>query len=148
MTRTKPTPAALAADWIASQRDNSEDGTGDLAQFLFLDFPKNEPDVTWEVILLVVKHYPEADFYAADKTEAQTVCGVLAAGPCEDLLSFHGERFIGRFEDEARCDRRIAWTLGGMYQCFMSDEVWQRVQHVADHAYWERSAIKKKGHYT
>ena len=85
-----------------------------------------------------MRAYPEANFYAEEKTEAQTVCGVLAAGPVEDLLSFHGHRFIERFEEEARRDRRMAWLLGGACQFQMGEEIWQRVRLAADDSYWMR----------
>ena len=139
MAWKNPTPAELAADWIASRKDGAdEDASGDLAQFLLVGFPEEEPELTWQTILLVMRAYPEADFYADEKTEAQTVCGVLAAGPVEDLLSFHGHRFIEKFEEEARRDRRMAWLLGGAWQSQMSGEIWQRVRLAADDTYWGR----------
>jgi hypothetical protein len=139
MAWKNPTPAELAADWIASQKEGAdEDTTGHLAQFLFWGFPEEEPELTWEAITLVMQAYPEADFFAEDETEAQKVCGVLAAGPVEDLLSFHGHRFIQRFEEEARRDRRMAWLLGGAWQFQMTDEIWDRVRLAADASYWTR----------
>ena len=139
MAWKNPTPAELAADWIASRKDGAdEDTSGGLAQFLLVGFPEEEPQITWEAIISVMRAYPEANFYAEEKTEAQTVCGVLAAGPVEDLLSFHGHRFIERFEEEARRDRRMAWLLGGACQFQMGEEIWQRVRLAADDSYWMR----------
>jgi hypothetical protein len=118
MVWKNPIPTELAQDWIASRRIDpaglGDDTCGHLAQFLLCDFPEKEPELTWETIKLVLREYPEAEFYAETKTEAQQVCGVLAAGPIEDLLSYHGEEFIDRFEDEARRDRRMAWALRPM----------------------------------
>ena len=119
--------------------DDLDEKTGCLAQFLSSDFPESEPDLTWDTTLLVVRSYNEADFFAKHKTEAQKVCGQLAAGPIEDLLSFHGERFIEKLEDEARQDRRMAWMLGGVWQDQMPDEIWNRVQGAADRSYWKRT---------
>ncbi|MGN6596549.1 DUF6869 domain-containing protein [Sphingopyxis terrae] len=133
-----PSPAELAAGWIASRKGEADDASGHLAQFLLLDFPREEPDLTWDTIILVIRRYSEADFYADTPTEAQKVCGVLAAGPVEDLLSFHGPHFIEKFEVEARRDRRMAWALGGTWRFEMTDEIWNRVQLVADHNYWKR----------
>lgn len=139
MAWKNPDPTELAADWIASRKpDADKDTSGHLAQFLLVDFPQEEPDLTWETIRVVMRAYPESDYYAEEKTEAQKVCGELAAGPIEDLLSYHGHRFIERFEEEARCDRRMAWLLGGAWQFQMSDEIWHRVQLAADNSYWER----------
>ena len=141
MTWKNPTPAELAADWIASQKDGAdEDWSGHLAQFLLIDFPQVEPELTWESIRLVMQAYQEADFYAEEETEAQTVCGVLAAGPLENLLSFHGGSFIERVEEEARCDRRMAWLLGGVYQFEMTEDIWHRVRLAADDSYWTRKS--------
>jgi hypothetical protein len=142
MAWTNPSSAELAADWIASRRDDADDTSGHLAQFLLVDFPQDEPDLTWDTIRLVLKGYLEADFYADTLTEAQTVCGVLAAGPVEDLLSFHGHRFIDKFEDEARRDRRMAWVLGGALRFQMTDEIWNRVRLAADYTYWKRAVSK------
>ena len=138
MAWTNPSPIELAADWIASQKGDADGASGHLAQFLLVDFPREEPDLTWDTIKLVMRSYSEADFYADTPTEAQKVCGVLAAGPVEDLLSFHGPRFIEKFEDEARRDRRMAWALGGAWCFEMTGEIWNRVQLAADHTYWER----------
>ena len=139
MDLTNFTPAELAADWIASHKAGAdEDATGHLAQFLLVLLPQEAPDLTWDTIRMVVGTYPEEDFFAEGETEAQSVCGLLAAGPVEDLLSFHGHRFIDRFEDEARRDRRMAWLLGGVWQFQMTDDIWERVQLAADLSYWER----------
>lgn len=140
MAWKNPTAEELAADWIASRKaDAHHDTSGHLAQFLLVEFPQEEPDLTWETIILVVGGYPESEYYAEESTEAQKVCGELAAGPVEDLLSYHGDRFIDRFEEETRRDRRMAWLLGGTWQFTMTDEVWQRVQLAADYSYWKRS---------
>ncbi|WP_288409671.1 DUF6869 domain-containing protein [uncultured Sphingomonas sp.] len=143
MTGTIPTPAALAADWIAcgGGRMGSDRSSG-LAQLLLTDFPHTEPQLVWDTILLIVKAYPAADLYCDIGTEAQTVCGALAAGPVEDLLSLHGQAFIDRFEREARADRRVAWVLGGVWRLDMCDEIWNRVRNAADDSYWNRTAAR------
>lgn len=138
MTWTNPTPNELAADWIACRGSVASDASNGLANFLLVDFPQEEPELTWDTIILVVKSYNDADFYDEAATEAQEVCGLLAAGPVEDLLSYHGRDFIDRFENEARLDRRMAWVLGGAWQFKMSDEIWKRVRLAADDTYWKR----------
>jgi len=138
MAWANPTPNELAADWIASRRRDADEAAGSWAQFLLVDFPREEPELTWEAIKIIVRGYPEDDFYAETETEAQVVCGVLSAGPVEDLLSFHGPDYINRFEQEAARDRRMAWILGGAWQAQMRDDVWNRVQLAADKTYWRR----------
>lgn len=142
MTWTNPTPARMAADFIASQRAGpDDDACGHLAQFMFGPFSKEvEPELIWDSIVLVLETYSEADLYAETMSEAQEVCGVLAAGPLEDLLSIYGEQFIEKCEDFARRDRRMAWLLGGVWQFQMTDEIWSRVQTAADHSFWTRQA--------
>lgn len=138
MAWTPPTAKELAAAWIACRGDISRDDSVVGADYLLMASPRDAPDLTWETILLIIHAYPEADFYSDTRTEAQTVCGLLAAGPVEDLLSFHGPEFIARFEREARSDRRMAWVLGGAWQFQMTDEIWNRVCQAADHTYWTR----------
>ena len=139
MVWKNPTPAELAADWIASRKDGADKvNTGHLAQFLMEGFPEEEPELAWEAINLVMRAYPIEDYFADEKTEAQQVCGVLSAGPVEDVLSFHGDRFIERFEELALRDRRMAWLLGGTWQFQMSAEIWHRVQLAGDRTYWKR----------
>ena len=139
MAWVNPSPTELAADWIASRVEGADEATsGHLAQFLIVDFPDEEPELTWEAIQLVIQAFPEADLYALSENDAQRVCGLLAAGPVEDLLSYHGPSFIKRFEDAAREDPRMAWVLGGVWQCGMTDEIWNRVKRVADNSYWTR----------
>jgi len=138
MAWTPPTAKELAAAWIACRGDISMDDSAIGAEYLLMDSPREAPDLTWETILLVVRAYPEADFYTEAPTEAQAVCGALAASPVEDLLSFHGPDFIDRFEREARSDRRMAWVLGGAWQFQMTDEIWNRVRRAADYTYWTR----------
>lgn len=139
MAWSAPPASEVAADWIASRKDGADkDSTGAIAQFLLEPFPRDEPDLTREVILLVMRSYSESDYFAAGKTEAQAVCGALAAGPVEDLLCFHGHRFIAEFEEITLHDRRMAWLLGGVWQSFMDEDIWRRVQRVAERSYWQR----------
>jgi len=142
MAWKNPTASELAQHWIASRRVDAagiiEVEGGHLADFLRDEAPQEEPQLAWDAILLVLRTYREADFYSDTPTEAQQVCGVLSAGPIEDLLSFHGGRFISQAEEEAALDRRIAWALGGVWKFQMTDEVWNRVQKVADRSWWQR----------
>ena len=144
MVWKNPSPGELAQDWIASRRIDPSgvdvDSCGHLAEFLLGDFPHEEPELTWQTILIVMRYYPTEDFFSENETEAQQVCGVLSAGPVEDLLSYHGDEYITRFEELAKSDQRMAWLLGGTWQFRMSDEIWERVQQAGHHSYWERRA--------
>nr|WP_156089043.1 hypothetical protein [Paucibacter sp. KBW04] len=45
--------------------------------------------------------------------------------------------FIERVEQLARQDPVFAWTLGVVWQCQMTDEIWARVQQVWDRRGWD-----------
>jgi hypothetical protein len=130
----------LASDWIAFARHDRGKVPEQVfdAGWALCDLVEDDPQAAWEVIKLVVRRYSEQDYYSHEKTEAQTVVGNLAAGPLEDLLSAQGALFIDAVESEARADRRMAWTLGGVWQNAMTNEIWARVQRAADSSYWSR----------
>jgi hypothetical protein len=107
--------------------------------------------VAWEAIKLVVQHYPMSELLAEPEfedriefgppmNEAQYVVGLLAAGPIEDLLSYHGAHFIEQVEQTACADERMQWALGGVWQLTMTDEFYARVQLAAG----EFSTLKRK----
>jgi hypothetical protein len=134
-----------ASDWVAYASYTGPNNVPDeifAGAWALYDLVQDSPDTAWEVLKAVIDQYPEKDFYAVERSEAQEVVGRLAAGPLEDLLSAFGVNFIGVVEAEARRDRRIAWTVGGVWQAEMTDDIWARVQRVADYTYWERPAIE------
>ena len=130
----------VASDWIAYARL----GPGNAPEQVFadgwtlVDLVWDDPGTAWQAIKAVVRHYQIDDYYSLDATEAQTVVGLLAAGPIEDLLSREGASFIDAIEAEAKADKRFAWALGGVWQSTTPDDIWSRVQRVADHSYWKR----------
>lgn len=86
----------------------------------------DDPETLWQLILTV---------HAKD--QSPRIQEVLSAGPVEDLLAEHGDRFIGRIEDEARRDPAFARLLGGVWKSSISDENWQRLQAVRDRRGWD-----------
>lgn len=133
-------PDKVASDWIAYARYRPDEAPDQIFAdgWVLYDLVEDDPRLAWEVIKVVVRRYPIQDYYSARKTEAQQVVGNMAAGPLEDLISTRGSEFIDAAEIEAGLDRRMAWTLGGMWQSTTPDEIWHRVQQVADYAYWKR----------
>ena len=83
-----------------------------------------EPEVAWPAILEVLRH---------DLTEEQIA--LLAAGPLETLLSWHGPHFIERVEQEATHNPRFRRLLGGVWQSDMSPEIWQRIESARGEAW-------------
>ncbi len=102
----------LAKAWIESSKEE------DRGLVLF-DECHEEPEIAWRTILKIIETELEGE---------QTA--LLAAGPMEDLLSFHGLDFIDRVEHEAKNNPRLNDLLGGVWQCSMTDDVWARVQAV------------------
>lgn len=133
----------IASDWMAYARYADPNEAPDQISargWALYELVQDDPAIAWEIIKTVVGRYPEKDFYAIEKSEAQEVVGNLAAGPLEDLLSASGRIFIEAVEAEARRDRRMAWTVGGVWQLTMPGDIWARVQRVADYSYWQPPA--------
>lgn len=129
----------IVSDWIAYIRlgaDAPDEVQADGASMYDLSW--DDPELTWEVIQRIVQRYPEEELYTPLRTEAQAVVGRVAAGPLEDLLGIHGERFIDRIEAAALADRRFAWALAGMYQFTMTDDVWDRVQDIVSRRHFTK----------
>ncbi len=76
-----------------------------------------EPETAWQAILEIVKHQ------LTDDQEA-----LLAAGPLEDLLVWHGSLFIDRVEEEAKVNFRFNHLLGGVWRREMPKEIWKRIE--------------------
>lgn len=75
-----------------------------------------DPEDAWHVILRVFGHRP-----------SEEVLGLLAAGPLEDLIEYHGEQFIDRIESEARESEAFKQLLCGVWPSH-SKELWARVE--------------------
>ncbi|WP_423221938.1 DUF6869 domain-containing protein [Ideonella margarita] len=115
--------------WATWQRDPQNHGrhNDDLIGFDEFDWVvRKHPEHAWQSIVATVSD-----------PRAEPFLGVLAAGPMEDLLGYHGPSFIERVEVEARRNPQFAWMLGGVWQCQMSDEIWARVQKVWDRRGWD-----------
>ncbi|RUL71051.1 DUF6869 domain-containing protein [Dyella choica] len=108
---------------------SSAETANDMADFevyeKVCDLVKNDPEVAFAFIVLVIKEKPN-DFAFAN----------LAAGPMEDLLVFHGERMIDLVENEAKQNPDFDDLLGGVWLSRMRPEIAKRVARA-------RSAIWK-----
>jgi hypothetical protein len=114
------------AAWV-SDPNRDESKASELIGWNEFDWTVQDyPEVAWQAIL-----------EAMNQPRMEPHLGTLAAGPLEDLLSLHGERFIDRVEVEARANPRFAWLLGGMYQYKMPENIWARVQSVWDRRGWD-----------
>lgn len=91
-----------------------------------IDLISNEPETAWDIIKKILKY-----------DSSLKVISRLAAGPLEDLLVDHGDKFIDRVEEEAKKNPDFAKLLGGVWQNAMSDEIWERIQKVCDRS-WDK----------
>lgn len=91
-----------------------------------VDDARDNPERAWQCIL-----------FALDSPQCSEHFAVLAAGPLEDLLSFHGVAFIDRVETLARRSPQFASLLGEVWQFQMTDEIWHRVRQVWDRRGWD-----------
>jgi hypothetical protein len=81
------------------------------------DAATEEPETAWQAILEILKH---------ELTDDQR--SLLAAGPLEDLLVWHGVDFINRIEEEAKVNARFNHLLGGVWRREMPQEIWNRIE--------------------
>ena len=131
MTDPLPIPTLLDewlswATWIASS-DRNEQAAGEfIGHDEFCWIAQDHPEHAWKAILQALEDPRQKPFF-----------GVLAAGPLEDLLSYHGPDFIDRVEIEARRSPKFAGLLGGVWKSQMTEHVWSRVQSVWDRSGWD-----------
>ncbi len=79
-----------------------------------------DPERCWSVILKIFEQ-DQSDHLLAN----------LAAGPLEDLLVTHGERFIERVETMARQQLRFRFTIQLVWRNAISAPVWARLRKAA-----------------
>jgi hypothetical protein len=82
----------------------------------FFDLQYDRPEECWQAILAVLDLNPQ-----------ESVLGVLAAGPLEDLIDDHGEDFIERIEIEARHSPPFRALLQGVWKS-STPAIWARIE--------------------
>jgi hypothetical protein len=111
----------LAESWIAGQDcepDTPEYKDNWWAIEQIIDWSlEGEDELLWQFILIT---------YRRDMSDR--VAAVFAAGPLEDLLAKHGQKYIDRIEKLALEDEKFNMLLGGVWHNTMTSEVWNRVQ--------------------
>jgi hypothetical protein len=81
----------------------------------FISPSEENSEECWAGILEVLSRKPP-----------QTVIGMLAAGPLEDLIDCHAPAFIDRIELEARKNPSFRYLLGGVWESG-KPEMWSRI---------------------
>ena len=119
------TMAELVAGWISYQANEERCHKGReqddfWASSCVWDLVKDHADLGLDFVLAVLGTDPD-----------KVVLPVLAAGPLEDALGYHGQAIIERVEAEAERSPEFRYLLGGVWKGQMSDEIWERVLNVA-----------------
>jgi hypothetical protein len=81
---------------------------------------RDDPEEAWRIIEAMRR---------LDGTDS--ILANVAAGPLEDLLVYHGDKFIDRFEILAQSDQQFRRLLGAVWKNDMSDALWARVKAIA-----------------
>lgn len=117
----------LAGVWLHDILYPSEEPFADsplpVAQVVVLMNFRAPPECQWQFILA-----------ALEQATCDKQLGVLAAGPLEHLLGWHGAEFIDRIEAQAASDSTLARTITGMWKYKMTDEIWERVLALKERA--------------
>jgi hypothetical protein len=108
------TPQREGNHWALSLLDELTDKSGS-------EEKDDRAEQAWELILAI-----------NERSLSDDALAYLAAGPLEELLSYHGEAFIERVEERAKTDPKFNHLLGGVWQLFMTDAIWERVQAARD----------------
>ena len=107
---------ALAKAWIAEQQARKSGEAYDALD----DLLRTDPERCWLVLLRIF-----------EEDQSDWLLSNLAAGPLEDLLAKHGERFIERVETLARQEPRFRFTIRMVWRNAISAPVWARLQKAA-----------------
>jgi hypothetical protein len=79
----------------------------------------DDPEAAWNIIQIIRQE------------GSDPILSNLAAGPLEDLLVAHGDRFIDRVERLAAHDAQFKRLLAATWQNSMSPRLWKRIKAVA-----------------
>ncbi len=86
----------------------------------FLNLPRENPELIWELILKIIEKETDKD-----------LLGMLAAGPIEDLMCEYGEEIIDRVEKEAQSSSLFKNCIQGVWLDSKDTLVWKRFYQIA-----------------
>lgn len=127
--------AFAAIDWGVSPPGRRPRGMAELVDGWIAnaqaDRDKDAHQWAWNVSMRLCEFYPDLALAlivaVLERGVSNEVRDLLAAGPLEDLLGFHGPAVIDEVERLARESPILRDTLQGVAQFMMSDEIWSRV---------------------
>ena len=102
--------------YIEAQQDPNLLEEGNSRWWAVNRFWEAGPEDCWSAILATLSREPPAK-----------VLGILAAGPLEDLVEYHGPRFIERIEAEARRSPAFRDLLSGVWKN-STPLIWARIE--------------------
>jgi len=85
---------------------------------MFIDLIDEAPELCWRAILAILRCKPNDE-----------ALGMLAAGPMEDLIRYHGIEYIEKIEVEAQSNPDLKHLLGGVWRS-STHAVWQRIEAI------------------
>jgi hypothetical protein len=106
----------FAACWATDEDDDPHFE----AHIALDDLLRTDPERCWLVILRIF-----------EEDQSDWLLSNLAAGPLEDLLVRHGERFIERVETLARQEPRFRFLTQMVWRNAISAPVWARLRKAA-----------------
>jgi hypothetical protein len=116
MIMRPPTVNELVSKWLSGEDRTMADA---------IIPPLADPEAAWQAVLRIMQH----------KLSDEQI-SLLAAGPIEDLLAWHGAQFIDRIEAEAQRSPAFAHVLGGVWRSNMPAEIWRRVESARGGKVW------------
>lgn len=119
----RPQVESIARAWVAMHHapPDSEQYRDNFWAYEQIDELREEdPEACWRIIQVIL-HLDSSD----------EILSNLAAGPVEDLLGSHGEKFIERIETAASEDASFRKLLAAVWENNIPQEIWTRVKKVA-----------------
>ncbi|MEZ0224724.1 MAG: DUF6869 domain-containing protein [Alphaproteobacteria bacterium] len=116
----------LARTWIAKVealiKNSLEPGSiEDIPNYDLEEMVDNDPENAWLVI-----------DSARGMAQDDLMLANIAAGPLEDLLWLHGEKFIDRFEELAKKDEHFAFLMTGVWARNKSGDIVARINAISN----------------
>jgi hypothetical protein len=111
-----PTVDELVSKWLSGEDHTMADA---------IIPPLADPEAAWQAVLRIMQH---------NLSEEQI--SLLAAGPVEDLLTWHAAQFIDRIEAEAQRSPTFAHVLGGVWRQDMPQQIWDRIESARGGKVW------------
>ena len=113
----------LCDGWILRYKQQGNSVSDELPNYWAFekldDLVRDNPEIAWKAVLNIL---------ATDSSDS--IIANISAGPIENLLVFHGEAAIKLIENESLENDTLKFSLRGVYQNDMSEDIWGRLQKI------------------